>query len=165
MTATDPDLRRTIRRYAHEIYPHAALDEIRPLAAEVPYLYARAIGLEVVGTGWVDEDPAASTARTGLLVAARELAFLADALHQGLTGDEAWTWVAEHASDETGELVWDRAEHYGVDGYAIRPYLCGPEPSRHAHWTQIPGGSRIGRYVEGRESDCEACTEPVKEEQ
>ena len=62
MTATDPDRRRTIRRYAHEIYPHAALDEIRPLAAEVPYLYARAIGLEVVGTGWVDEDPAAGAA-------------------------------------------------------------------------------------------------------
>ena len=39
--------RRTIRRYAHEMYPHAEEGETRALAVEVPYLYARAVGLDV----------------------------------------------------------------------------------------------------------------------
>ena len=36
--------RRTKRRYAHELFPHPDECEVRPLAVEVPYLYARAIG-------------------------------------------------------------------------------------------------------------------------
>ena len=32
---------RTKRRYAHELYPHAGEYEVRPLAVEVPYLYAQ----------------------------------------------------------------------------------------------------------------------------
>ena len=43
--------RRTKRRYAHELYPHADEFEVRKLAVEVPYLYARAIGFEIEGTG------------------------------------------------------------------------------------------------------------------
>ena len=39
-------VRRTIRRYAHEIYPHGNEGETRDLAVEVPYLYARAIVAE-----------------------------------------------------------------------------------------------------------------------
>ena len=45
---------RTIRRYAHEIYPHPEEWEVRPLEADVPYLYAIAIGLDLNGTGWHD---------------------------------------------------------------------------------------------------------------
>lgn len=33
----------TKRKYAHELYPHPAEGEVRPLAVEVPYLYARAV--------------------------------------------------------------------------------------------------------------------------
>ena len=47
--------RRTIRRYAHEMYPHAEEGETRALAVEVPYLYAKAVGLDVWGTGWDDD--------------------------------------------------------------------------------------------------------------
>lgn len=42
----------TIRKYAHELYPHAAEGEVRPLAVEVPYLYARMVGLSPFDTGW-----------------------------------------------------------------------------------------------------------------
>ena len=44
--------RRTIRRYAHELYPHPNEYEVRALEVEVPYLYARFIGLNTFGTDW-----------------------------------------------------------------------------------------------------------------
>ena len=43
---------RTKRRYAHELYPHADDFERRPLETEVPYLYARAHGIDIYGTGY-----------------------------------------------------------------------------------------------------------------
>ena len=76
-------VRRTIRRYAHELYPHGNEGETRDLAVEVPYLYARAVGLDVWGTSWNDRSDVSIErylARTRELVAARRVAFLADAL-------------------------------------------------------------------------------------
>lgn len=101
---------RTKRRYAHELYPHPENEwETRPLEVEVPYLYAQAIGWNVWGTGWFDLFPGAyekgtpehklsvqcSGYRTMLLIAHRQRALQADALLQGLTGQEAWEWAEE----------------------------------------------------------------------
>lgn len=169
MSATDAPARRTKRRYAHELYPHPGEFEVRPLAVEVPYLYARAHGMRVDDTGWFDlfhsdEGKWVCTQRTLLLIASRSAALVADALLQGLTGDEAWEW-AHSRMDEAGEWVWERAEHYGVPLDSIRPYPCGPEPDHHDHWTDRDArGTRtlIGR-VDGPESACPECTEAVEE--
>lgn len=153
---------RTKRRYAHELYPHPEDGEIRPLTVDVPYLYARALGFEVQGTGWYDATELAAT-RTHILIDSRQIALMADAMLQGLTGDEAWQWVEGNASDETGEIVGDRARHYGVDWAAIKPYPCGPEPDYHRHLGDLmPGGWRESIRVAGRESECPDCTEPVE---
>lgn len=162
--------RRTIRRYAHELYPHPGEFEVRELATDVPYLYARACGLEVWGTGWHDLSSATASTdswrraanRTMELIKARELAFVADALHQGLVGDEAWAWAQERASDETGELAYERAVHYGVDPTRIKPYPCGSTPDSHDHMAStgdITGQGIITR-APGSEDDCPTCTEP-----
>ena len=124
--------RRTIRRYAHELYPHPDEWEVRPLSVEVPYLYARAIGLDVWGTAWIDSPGRASFDRILHLLEARQKALLADALLQGLAGDAAWSWAADRY-DETGGVVHDRAVHYGVPVSLIKPYPCGPEPDHHEH--------------------------------
>lgn len=153
--APAPPARRTKRRYAHELYPHAKEGEIRPLSLEVPYLYAQALGFDVGETGWMDADQAGRI-RIRLLCEARLVALLADAAHQGLTGDVAWRWVCEHM-DDSGELIWDRAAHYGVDGDRIKPAPCGPEPD--THYCQPDAlGCRFG--ASGPESKCERCTEP-----
>jgi len=108
--------RRTIRRYAHELYPHPAEGETRDLAVEVPYLYARAVGMDTWGTGSLDMlDPdnhpyarELGYARYADLVQARHLALIADALYQGLAGQEAWggpmrsTWTRPAKSSTTG---------------------------------------------------------------
>lgn len=158
--------RRTKRRYAHELYPQAEEGEVRPLAVEVPALYAAALGHEVWETGWFDgirddEHRQEAADRVIFLVQARQTAFLADALAQGLTGDEAWAWAAQYAAEESGELVWERAEHYGVRPEAIKPYPCGPEPSYHRHFADQEGRSGVTTRVDGHESDCPICTEPV----
>ncbi|WP_230670975.1 hypothetical protein [Rathayibacter sp. Leaf248] len=162
---TKPE-RRTKRRYAHELYPHAEEGQIRPLAEEVPYLYARAQGFEVEGTGWFDyKTPAASArsvARTSELILSRHVAFLADALAQGMAGDEAWAWAVGHAAEESGELVWERAEVYGVDPELIKPYPCGPEPESHYHFDPARPGTRYVVRAGMPESKCEQCTEPIE---
>lgn len=116
------------RKYAHEIYPHPQYGLVRPLAEDVPYLYARALGLEP-GDSWHDALDSKDNARRALamsrtnhLVAAREIALTADALLQGLSGDEAWKWAQERANEGSGEWIWERAVHYGVDPEAIKPY-------------------------------------------
>jgi cytochrome c5 len=166
---------QTKRRYAHELYPHPDEGEIRPLAVEVPYLYARALGFRVDGTSWFEpfrdtttgevnrEVAQRSGDRTNLMIYARQRALLADALLQGLSGEEAWAWAEEH-DDVEGEWVWERAVHYGVDPDAIRPYPCGPEPDHHDHWTpRDANGVRtlIGHRVVGKESDCANCCVPL----
>ncbi len=108
------------RVYAHDLYPHAEEGETRPLSVEVPYLYARAIGVDVndLGGDW-------TPARINLLIYARRTALLADALHQGMTGDDAWAWADERCWDYTGSVVWERAVHYGVPVDRIRSYRVG----------------------------------------
>ena len=158
----DKPERRTKRRYAHELYPHAADGEIRPLSVEVPYLYSRAIGFEVGGTGWFGISGRDGADRIIQLIEVRKIAFMADAMLQGLTGDEAWTWAEERASDESGEWVGERAEHYGVPYNDIKPYSCGPEPDRHTHLGEPNArGWRPVVYVAGKESECDECTEPI----
>ena len=111
----------TDRRYAHAHYPHAAENETRPLAVEVPYLYARAIGMEL-DEDWVSAFPNLIKYRGMILHSARREALLADALLQGLTGDAAWEWADRHYHDHAGAVVRARALHYGVPVDEIQPY-------------------------------------------
>ena len=156
------DGRRTKRRYAHELYPHAGEYETRPLAVEVPYLYARMVGLDVFGTNW-HEVPERAGARVAEYVAAVRLALLADAIHQGLTGDEAWTWANERVTEDS-EIAYERAFHYGVATDRIKPYPCGPEPADHYHSGE-PNvrGWRPSTRAPVPESECPDCTEPAAE--
>ena len=164
--------RRTKRRYAHELYPHADEYEVRPLSVEVPYLYARAVGMGIFDTDWFDLTRAdeatrrlAST-RTLSLIDARQKALLADALLQGLTGDEAWQW-AESRYDEEGGWVYDRAIHYGVPVHLIKHYPVLAEPITHDHMSSTGDstGSGIVNRIDCPESKCETCTEPVDPEE
>lgn len=159
--------RVTKRKYAHELYPHNE-DEYtpRPLIVEVPYLYARAVGYELRGTRWSEVEPRSIGGdRVMYLIAARQIAFLADAMHQGLTGNDAWQWADMRASDETGEWVGERAEYYGVDWERIKPYPCGPEPDHHDHLDEADArGWRTVHRIEGKESECDECTEEVRDD-
>lgn len=166
--------RRTIRRYAHELHPAGGECEVRDLAVEVPYLYARAQGLEVDGTSWFDmlhNDQPDDTRhlavdRTNILVQAAQLALLADALLQGLTGQEAWEWAERRSGgDVIGEWVWERGTHYGVDLARIKPYPCGPEPTHHDHMASTGNvlGHGVITRIECPESECPDCTEPIPE--
>jgi hypothetical protein len=166
----------TKRKYAHELYPvNPSEFEVRRLAIEVPALYAQAIGWSVWGTGWFDLMPrpfdknnqdhlnAANVTmqRTQLLIAARQRALHADAIYQGLTGQEAWEW-AESRMDEEGGWVYDRAVHYGIDVAAIKPYPCGPEPDHHRHYSEPDArGFQTGTRIAVPESECVDCCEPV----
>lgn len=158
--------RVTKRKYAHELYPHADEYETRPLSVEVPYLYAHAIGFDIGGTSWSEVEPRSIGGdRVMYLMAARRAAFLADALLQGLTGDEAWKWADERASDETGEWVGERSEVYGVPYYDIKPYPCGPERGHHDHMDEPDArGWRTVHRIKGKESECDECTEPAPTE-
>lgn len=154
--------RRTKRRYAHELYPHGEEWKVRPLEVELPYLYARAIGFDVRGTSWFDDHGRTAADRTMRMIDANHIALMADAMAQGLTGQEAWAW-AESRMDESGEWIYERATHYGVKPELIKPYPHGPEPDHHDHDEPIPGSKwlRVHR-IKGKESDCPDCTEPVE---
>jgi hypothetical protein len=163
-TATEQaTTRRTKRRLAHELYPSAEEFETRPLAVEVPYLYARAIGMDLYGTGWSDtqsEDLKLAGQRTIILGAARSQAFLADALLQGMTGDEAWAWADQRSWNYEGESLYERATHYGVPVDQIKPYPCGPELAYHYHDSEPDKrGNRWSKRVDVKESECPECTE------
>ena len=165
---TEQATRRTKRRYAHELYPHAEEGETRPLTVEVPYLYAHAAGLQVQGTGWSDmrEGDALrlSVERIEELVAARRMALVADALLQGMAGDEAWTWADERGWDETGEWAYERAAHYGVPTDQIKPYPCGAEPDHHDHLGEVGAkyvGMQLATRIDCKESECADCTEEI----
>lgn len=164
-TTTEQAARRTKRRYAHELYPHAEEGETRPLAVEVPYSYARAIGFDIHGTGWSEmreEELKFAGQRTHIMQAARHIAYLADALHQGLNGEEAWAWADARAGEYEGEILWERATHYGVPVEEIKPYPCGPEVGHHNHWGEPDAhGWRPSEYIVGKESECPDCTEEI----
>lgn len=153
--------RRTKRRYAHELYPHAEdMWESRLLEVEVPYLYARAIGFDVQGTGWFDAEHPERGARTHHMIDNQRTALMADAMHQGLTGQAAWEWADSRMTDD-GEWVYERAVHYGIDPDAIKPYRCGPTPDHHEHSTPSGNGWSTITRAPGTEDDCEECTEPA----
>lgn len=162
---TEAPARRTKRRYAHELYPHGEEFETRTLEVEVPYLYARATGLDVSGTGWMnmrDEQLPLAGARTHESLAARHIAFLADALLQGKAGQEAWAWADRAMWDYEGGVMYDRATHYGVPVDQIKPYPCGPEPDHHDHWGEPDArGNCFGTRIESKESECPDCTEEI----
>lgn len=163
--------RRTKRRYAHDLFPHAEEGQTRPLSVEVPYLYAQAHGMDVDGTDWNDlfdgdrthTEMVLAHNRTMAKIEAGRAAFLADALHQGMAGDEAWAWADARMWDYEGEALWDRAEHYGVDPKQIRPYPILAERQKHDHWSEPDerGWRTLVETVEVPESECETCTEPV----
>lgn len=163
--------RRTKRRYAHELYPHANEGETRPLDVEVPYLYAIAVGLNLFETDWFDLFDSSDESRrrlvgkrAGELVDARRLALLADAIHQGMTGQESWDWADQRSWDEEGGIVYDRAVHYDVAVDHIKPYPVLAEATSHGHYS-MPD-QQGWRYVTGwvgiPESECPDCTEPVE---
>jgi hypothetical protein len=154
---------RTKRRYAHELYPHPDEAEIRDLAVEVPYLLARAIGHDIDGTSWTEvEPPRAAGDRIEKYIQAAHIAFLADALLQGMSGQDAWQWATGRAvSDSIGEWLWERGTHYGVPVDQIKPYPCGPEPSRHDHYSNGTWG--YATSIDMPESECPECTEPIEE--
>jgi len=160
--------RRTKRRYAHELYPHAEEGETRPLEVEVPYLYARAVGFDVEGTSWMDKSLDGPdfnrycVDRVKILVCAQFEALIADALLQGLAGQEAWDYADGLMADVLTEKVWERAAHYGIDINQIKPYPCGPEPDHHDHLDPPDArGWQTVHWIAGRESDCPECTEEV----
>lgn len=155
---------RTKRKYAHELYPHGPEGEVRPLSVEVPYLYARAIGFDTWGTSWIDMPAKETSDRINRLIDARHIALLADALHQGLVGEEAWEWADSRAQEETGEWAWERAVHYGVDPEQIKPYPFGPEPGHHDHHGPADSqGWRTSERINISESECPECCEPEVE--
>ncbi|WP_394254732.1 hypothetical protein [Pseudoclavibacter helvolus] len=158
-----PVARRTKRRFAHELYPHGGEMEVRPLAVDVPYLMARALGLNTWHTGWRLASSTEYSDRVHQLVEARMLAFVADALLQGMAGDKAWAWASEMGDEESGELLYDRAVHYGVEPGRIKPYPCGPIPQTHDHYSSTgdSSGHGTGARIEGPEEACEVCTEPL----
>lgn len=166
MTATD---RRTKRRYAHELYPHPEDGEPRALAVDVRHALAMAIGSQV-GREWHDlmseggESARIASDRTMYHLALVEVAFLAVALADGLSGQAAWDWANSARGDEVDKLLYDAAARFDVDWDAIKPYLIRSEPDTHEHWTprNARGVKTLLEYrVPGKESDCEACTEPV----
>lgn len=163
MTIENEATRRTKRRYAHELYPHGNAIETRLLEVEVPYLYARAIGFDVRGTGWFKAARPEGGDRTHHMVNAQMIALMADAMHQGLTGQAAWDWADSRMTDD-GELIYERAVHYSVDPDAIKPYPCGPTPKHHEHLSPFMNGYRTVTRAPGAEEDCEECTEPVEAE-
>ena len=113
------------KKFAYELYPQAAEWEVRDLAVEVRCFYAQAIGLETWETGWFDAEPQVQMARITQLVQTRQIAFMADAMLQGMTGQEAWAWAAERLTPNAGGFIWERAVHYGIKPSTIKPYPCG----------------------------------------
>jgi hypothetical protein len=159
---------RTKRRYAHELYPHPA-DEwlIRPLAEEVPYLYAQALGLQTWNIGWT-QDKTAEGMRRGmdrvmLSIAASQRALIADALLSGLSGDAAWSWAEERChADTVGEWLWERATKFGINPAVIKPYPLRDELAHHDHMASTGDsmGHGLVTRIECRESECADCCEP-----
>lgn len=161
--------RRTKRRYAYELYPHREDSESRSLAVDVPYQIANAIGMSSGTREWhelIDQGGDAAQAavnRTVQFLEACHVALLAVALHEGLSGQQAWDEATRWAGDEAGEMLWDAAQQYGVPLNDIKPYPIRGEASTHEHWSQeTASGWReaIDLRVSGPESECDECTEP-----
>lgn len=164
--------------------PHPDEGEVQPLDQAVPYLYARAIGLQVQDTDWHDlgrtpEDRCdehghvrpefrLAIARTAAMIEAMRFALHADALLRGMSGAEAWEWAERYAvsPDILHEITWEFAVHYGVPVDQIKPYPVIAEPAQHWHHDRTGNatGSGIMTRIDCPESECEACTEEIPEE-
>lgn len=109
------------RRLAHELYPAPEEYEIQKIDAAVRYHYARALGARMpFGEGWTDSPGYVD--RLIRMIEARNTAYLYDALAQGLTGQEAVDFAENASWDYEGEILWERAQHYGIDPHLILPY-------------------------------------------
>lgn len=162
--------RRTKRRYAYELYPHREDGGSRSLAVDVPYQIAHAIGMSAGTREWhelIDQDGDGvrdAVHRTTQFLEACHIALLAVALHEGLSGQEAWDKATRWAGDEADEALWDAADKYGVPLNDIKPYPIRGEASTHEHWSEEDASgwrTAIDLRVSGPESECEECTEPV----
>lgn len=157
---SDTQERRTKRRYAHELYPHGEEFETRDLTVEVPYLYARALGLDVQDTSWMEVEPRSlAGARIIQYLDTARAAFLADALLSDMVGQEAWDWADAKTNEEAGEFLYERAVKYGVNPDLIKPYPCGREPKHHSHYSH--GTYGVVTNIPIPESECLDCTEPI----
>lgn len=157
---------RTIRRYAHEIYPLAKEWEVRPLEVEAPCLLARVVGLSTWGTNFRHADAREQVARVEELVLTTELALLADALHQGLAGDEAWRFAQVGGDGQAAnEKAYERAVHYGIRVGRIKPYPIGPELTTHDHMSSTGDatGSGFVTVIDMPEDQCPTCCEPEED--
>lgn len=114
------------KQFAHKIVPHPEEAEQRPLAVTVRYHYAQAIGWHLafaesirdgIGSWGAEVDFALSS-----YLGHAHLAFLHDALAQGLVGQEASDWAAGRNHSESAELIWERSAKYDVDPDLIRAY-------------------------------------------
>lgn len=156
----------TIRRFAHELYPSAEEWEVRPLEVEVPYLFARVIGLSTWETGFLDADAREQVARVEELVLTTDLALLTDALQQGLTGDEAWRYAQVGGDGQAAnEKAYERAVHYGIPVGRIKPYPIGPDPITHNHKSSTGDvtGSGLVTVIDMPEDQCPTCCEPEED--
>ncbi|MEV5001967.1 hypothetical protein [Nocardioides sp. LML1-1-1.1] len=113
-------------KYGHEIEPHPCEGETAPLGRLVRYHYAQAIAWH---RAFAETITGASQAERGQIdftlaqyLGHAQLAFLHDALHQGLASQEAADWASVRNHSESAELVWERAVHYGINPDEIRAY-------------------------------------------
>lgn len=115
------------KRYAHKIVPHPEEGETKSLDYLVRYHYAQAQAWHLALVDVInDPGPRLDVALSQYMGHAR-MAFLFDALHLGMSGQEAADWASERNHSESAELVWERAYAHGLNpdeikAYKIRPY-------------------------------------------
>lgn len=113
----------TEKKFAHEIVAHPEEGEAMPLDYLVRYHYSQATGWHLAfGEVLNESGPRFDLALSQYLHHAH-LAFLHDALHQGLAGQEAVDWVSVRNHSESAEWTWERAVACGLNPDEIKPYL------------------------------------------
>lgn len=100
--------------FAHELYPPFKAGEHPPLSAQVPWLYARAVGLS--SGGWQGK------ARMRQRQDAAFVAILADMRLRGVDERDALRWASDFSTAKRQEFVRLRAKAYGVPVEQIRTY-------------------------------------------
>lgn len=106
-------------KYAHEIVPHPEEGEVVDLPILVRYHYTQAQAWHLSFAESINGDFDFPLSQ---YLGHAHLAFLHDALLQGLSGQEAADWASVRHHSESAELVWERADHYGINPDQIRPY-------------------------------------------
>lgn len=110
----------TNSKYAHEIVPHPEEGETTPLETLVRYHYAQAQAWHLSFAEAINGND--FDFPLSQYLGHSHLAFLYDALIQGLIGQEAADWASVRHHSESAELVWERGDHYGINPDEIRPY-------------------------------------------